>query len=286
MNKVVLKEFERKHLVFDIALYLIYVVTGFVLLNFSEMGLTNPIKYSPYIFYMFAFFCEVAYFANRRKDDYELLLLGFINVVTATFILIYMAYPDSGFILADAVLLYSIANVLNKGYSCNRLIDKKDFNFFPKVSVTILLLFLGVFVVASLYSKIEVGVLILGYYFIIYGLLSLLEPFNEILLKNKKFENYLLDLLSYERDDGKISEVKEEAHKEIKEEKKEEVKEEKATPVVEEKPVKKSTTRKTVKKTTTKKATKAPAKTITKKTTKKPTTKKSTTKKTTKKTSK
>ena len=163
--------------------------------------------------------------------------------------------------MGDAVLLYSIANVLNKGFSCSKLLDKKDFNFFPKVSVTLLLLFLGVFVVASLYNKVDVGIMILGYYFIIFGLLSLLEPFNEVLLKNKKFDTYLLNLLSYERKNSIIEPPKEVVKEEV-EEPKEEVK----------KPVTKKTTKKTVsvKKTTAKKTT-----------TKKTATKKATTKKTT-----
>lgn len=259
MNKVVLKEFQKKYIIVDIVFYIIFVVLGFTLLNFAEMGLTNPIKYGACIFYTLAFFSILAYFVNRRKDDYEFLLFGFINVVTATFILIYTAYPDSGFILSDAVLLYSIANVLNKGYSCNRLLSKKDFNFFPKVSVTVLLLFLGVFVVASLYNKVEVGVLILGYYFIIFGLLSLLEPFNSILFENKTISNYLLNLLHYNETETKVEDVKEEVKEEV--------------PV---KKVAKKTTKKTTKKASTKKTTKkAPVK--------KATTKKKTVKKTTKK---
>ena len=184
MNKVILKEFEKKYVIIDIIFYCLIVALGFVLLNFGEMGLSNPIKYAPYMFYTIAFFSILAYFANRRKDEYELLLFGFINVVVATFILVYTAYPDSGFILADAVLLYSIANVLNKGYSCKKMVQERDINFFTKISITALLLFLGVFVVASLYNKVEVGILILGYYFIIFGLLSLLEPLNSIVLRN------------------------------------------------------------------------------------------------------
>ena len=259
MNKVVLKEFERKHIIFDIIFYCVLVVLGFVLLNCGEMGLTNVIKHAPWMFFSIAFFAIIAYFVNRRKDEYELLLFGFINVVVGTFILVYTAYPDSGFILADAVLLYSIANVLNKGYSCRKMIEERDINFFIKVSVTVLLLFIGVFVVASIYDKVEVGVLILGYYFIIFGLLSLLEPLNSVVLGDKKLQKRIFNFLSYDKEEK---------------ENKEEVKEEK--------PVRKTV----AKTTTTRKATtkKAPAKkTTTKKATRKTTTKKTTTKRTTKK---
>ncbi len=221
MKKEVLKEFDRPILLFDILLYGVYTLIGFVLLNLADLGLNNPFIYSPFIFYTFAFFSVLAYFINRRKNDYEYLLFGFINVLTATFILVYMNYPDSGFILADAVLLYSIANVLNKGFSCNRLLREKNVNFFSKISITILLLFLGVFVVSSLYNKIEVGTLILGYYFVTFGLLSLLEPFIAILMNNQSIKKYILNLLSYDKVEKKEEKVSKKEEKPKKEESKE-----------------------------------------------------------------
>ena len=141
-----------------------------------------------------------------------MLIFGFINIIVATFILIYQTYPNTGFILADAVLIYSLAIVLNKGYHCAVLLKEKDINFFIKVSITILLLFLGVFVVSSLYTKTDAGIMIIGYYFIVFGLLSLIEPFMEILIKNKKIEKKMNLILSYDKkkptSEKKLKEVK------------------------------------------------------------------------------
>ncbi len=198
MNKVVLKEYEGKLLIIDIMLYCMFIVVGFVLLNFPLIDKINPMEYAAPLFYMFAFFSLLAYFLNRKKGDYELLIFGFINVCVASFILIYESYPDCGFILADAVLIYSIANVLNKGYHCGKLLQQRNTNFFIKTAVTVLLLFLGVFVVSSLYTKVEAGSMILGYYFVILGLLSLFEPLMEILMKNQKIEKIMLDFLANE----------------------------------------------------------------------------------------
>ena len=213
MKKIVLKEIDKNLVILDIMLYSVFVVTGFILLNFSDIELINPIRFASPLFFMFGFFSLLVYFMNRQARDYELLIFGFINICVAAFIMLYVTFPNTGFILADAVLVYSVANVINKGYTCKELMAKKDINFFVKLSVTILLLLLGVFVVSSLYNKIEVGSLILGYYFIIFGLLSLLEPLMSILINNVKIERYILNSLSYD--------VKEEVKKEeIKEEKK------------------------------------------------------------------
>ena len=216
MKKEVLKEFDRTILVIDIMLYCVFITVGFVLLHFSEIELINPLKYASPLFYMFGFFSLLAYFLNRRKGDYELLIFGFINVCVGSFVLIYMSFPDTGFILADAVLIYSIANVINKAFNCKRLLIEKDINFFTKAEVAILLLFLGVFVVSSLYTKVEVGSLILGYYFIVFGLLSLLEPLMAVLVKNIKIENKILEFLAYEEDEAEVTpKVKEVKSKKI-----------------------------------------------------------------------
>ncbi len=221
MNKVVLKEFSKEQLWIKVVFYGLFALVGFELLHFSNIGFTNPIKYVPVIYYTFAFLSLVTYFGNRIKGDYELLYFGLINVIVGTFTLVNNLYPNSGFILADAVLLYSIANVLNKGFSCNRLLREKNVNFFSKISITILLLFLGVFVVSSLYNKIEVGTLILGYYLVTFGLLSLLEPFIAILMNNQSIKKYILYLLSYEKVEKKEEKVSKKEEKPKKEESKE-----------------------------------------------------------------
>ena len=248
MKKEVIKEFDKNILIIDIMLYCVFITVGFVLLHFSEIELLNPIKYASPLFYMFGFFSLLAYFLNRRPGDYELLIFGFINVCVGSFVLVYMSFPDTGFILADAVLIYSVANVINKAFNCKRLLKNKDINFFTKAAITVLLLFLGVFVVSSLYTKIEVGSLILGYYFIVFGLLSLLEPLMAILVKNVTIENKILDFLSYNEETENIVD-REVPKKEVKE-----------------KQEKKSQNKKPVKKETKVKLKKETKKRITKKT--------------------
>ena len=215
MNKVIIRESKKKHVSVEIVLYILYACVGFILLNLNEIGMKNPVKFIPTILYIFAFLSLFCYFINRRDDDYELLLLGVINVLVGSFVMYYTNYPNEGFIMADGVLIYALANVLNSGYTCHKLVAKRDLNFFPKVSITTLLLFLGFFVVASLYNKIEIGTLILGYYFVAFGLLSLLEPFSSILINNRKLQKKLFEFLSY---NGK--EEEEETPEEKKEEKK------------------------------------------------------------------
>lgn len=213
MNKVVLKEFDREQIWIKIIFYGLFALVGFELLHFSNIGFTNPIKYVPFIFYTFAFLSLVTYFGNRIKGDYELLYFGLINVVVGTFTLVNNLYPDSGFILADAVLLYSILNVINGGFTCLKMLREKNAQVFMKIAITIMLLFMGVFVISEIYDKVQYGTLILGYYFAAYGLLYLLEIFVNIIIGDKRLQRKILDYVDFGED--KKEEVQEVPEKKI-----------------------------------------------------------------------
>lgn len=203
LNKVVVKEFDRTLVGIDIMLYVVYVTLGFIILNFPQIEALKAIEYAAPLFFMFAFFSLVAYFLNRRPKDYEFLFLGLINVVAGTFILINEFYPDTALILGNAVLVCSIATALNKGYRAKILLEERDLNAYPKIAITVLLMILGILVVGTLHKIIDMGSIILGYYFMIFGLLSMLEPLLLIIIKNPTLESYLVNLIESDYDEPK-----------------------------------------------------------------------------------
>ena len=225
MKKEVVKEFKKEHIWIKIVFYGLFALMGLELLHFPQLGVTNPIRYVPMVFYFLAFLSLLTYFVNRIKEEYELLWFGLINVIVGTFVLTNVFYPNSGFILADAVLLYSILNVINSGYSCFRDLRDKKISFFMKAAVTFMLLFLGVFVVSSLYDKVEFGSLILGYYFTAFGLLYLLEIFTNVVLSNKRTQRKIMSYITYdEEEEVKKPEKKNSPKKVVKDKKKKKIK--------------------------------------------------------------
>ena len=131
MKKVVIKESERAFLGIDIMLYTIYAAIGYILIGFPEVELLSPMEYVPVLFFMFGFFSLVAYFLNRRSDDYEYLFFGLINVTVASYILINTLYGNDPFIMSSAIILYTVAVILNKFYHVNKLCKNKDIKFCP-----------------------------------------------------------------------------------------------------------------------------------------------------------
>lgn len=202
--KKVIKESDRTFLLIDFMLYMLYVVCGYILLRYPEIEVLQPIRYVTPLFYLFGFFSLIAYFMNRRKEDYEFLFLGLINILTGSFILFFSYYTDTGFILGNALLIYSVTLVFNKGWHTIKLSRENNINMFPKFAITILLTLLGILVTTNLYREMTLQTLILGYYFISFGVLSLFEPVMILVLRNKKIRKQLVSLLEEENKKEKI----------------------------------------------------------------------------------
>lgn len=211
MNKIVIKEFDRTLLGVDIMLYTVFAVIGYIILKLPELNSVTSIDYVAPLFYMFGFFSLVAYFINRRPNDYEYLVFGLINVLVGSFVLVNSYYPQTGFILGNAVLIYSIAIVLNKGYHTKKLMEARDIRLYPKMAITILLALLGVLVISNLYTALSDQYLILGYYFMTFGLISLFEPLIMIVMRNPKLETFLVSLLEEEP----VNEIKTKENKKV-----------------------------------------------------------------------
>lgn len=261
-----MEKIERKKLLgVDAFLCLIITIIGYILLKNPQLEVLKPLAYSSAIFYMIAFFALIAYFVDRRKDDYEQLLFALNNIIVGTYLIISSTKPNSGQVLGDAVLFYSIFNFINKGYYATKLSKENNVDTFPKTAICIILLLLGILVINNLYNEITMQTLILGYYFLAFGVLSIVEPLVMYILRFPKIHNYFQNLMEEEQ-----NQLKKESKETKTEIKKVEVK--KPTANVKKEEDQKETPKKTVKKVVKKETT-----------VKKPIAKKTTVKKTTKK---
>ena len=194
MKKVVIKELDRTFLGIDLMLYCIYVVMGYILIGFPEVEILNPMEYSPVLFFMFGFFSLVAYFLNRRVGNYEYLFLGLINVMVATFVLVHAFFGNDALIMALVMSIYSLSIILNKSYYLVHMLKNKDINFYPKTITVILLIFIGLLTVSSIFAKYAAANMILGYYLMAFGLVNLLEVLLTILIRNPRLDNALTSI--------------------------------------------------------------------------------------------
>lgn len=192
----IIKESNKTHLAVDVMLYFVYVLVGYLLIRFPQIEELKPIEYAPVIFYTIGFFSLIAYFINRRKGNYEFLFLGLINIATGTFITFNAYTEDTGKALGYAILIYSLLVVLNKGYHTVKLSKEKNINSFAEAGVTIMLVLLGFLVLQNLFKSQTMQTLILGYYFLVFGIFSLIEIGLILLLRIPKINKYFEDLIN------------------------------------------------------------------------------------------
>ena len=192
MNRIIFKESGKHYLCFDILLYIIIVIIGFIIL-FNECFEKNILLYLYSIFYIIGIASLIIYFLNRTENDYEHLIFTVINVLVGTFALLNFNFRDEYIILSLSILIYTISNTVNKGYYAMILNENKDANVVAKASITFLLAILGLFTSINFYFRNLIENEFLGYFFIAFGLISLLEPFMKILIKNNFINGYLVE---------------------------------------------------------------------------------------------
>ncbi len=191
MKKVLFNETRKYMVIVDIILYNLICIIGITILRTEGLEFLNPLNYCFVIYFVIAFLSLIAYFSNRRKDDYEFLLFALINIYVGSFSLIYSAYKQFWIILGCAMLVYTIANLLNKGIHIKALNDKHSVSVVSKLSILIVLTILTIFTAINLFLNSRVESTILGYYFLAFGLISLIEPYLYIVISNKKLSKYL-----------------------------------------------------------------------------------------------
>ena len=198
MRRRVVKEFDKTIYAIDIMLYAIMGIIGYMLLQFSGMPNLDVEQYIIGIFFIFGFISLLAYFLNRRKGDYEFLFFGAINILVAVFIKLNAVHNDLNYIVSVSLLFYSLAYFLNKIIHVCKLVKEKNLNSIPKISVSLLVVVLTLVTMVTVYTKFDVAIMIYGYYFIGFSLLSLIEVLLILLFNGKTFRKKLIDMLNYD----------------------------------------------------------------------------------------
>lgn len=212
--KKVIKESEKEILGFDIALYTIYMIIGAGLLFYPELEVINPVVFSTFIFFILGFFAIICYFVNRRKNNYEFLYLGLINIVVGAFVFIVGNSAKSNYLLCSSILIYTLLVVVNKSVYAYKLSKNDDLNMFPKIGIAIIIALLGVLITSNLYNEVTMKTLVLGYYFLLFGIVNIFEPIIGLFLRKENVKDKVLKIMyKTEVEEAIVKEEKKEVKK-------------------------------------------------------------------------
>ena len=187
MKKVGYRENVNLNFIISIMMYLIVIVAGYILLKLSEFNSLNILEISYTVLYIISFFSFVSYVLMKESGDNNYLIYSLINILSGSYIVLCFFSKNSNLVLSDAMFIYTFANILNDGYQCMKY-QKNRLELMPKLAISLILFVLGIYTAISIVGKYDVSCMILGYYFLIFGLLKLLENMMLVLLINPKVE--------------------------------------------------------------------------------------------------
>lgn len=187
MNKIFKKN--RKELI-EIAMYLLLLVIGVVIMSFPAFGLIYPIYYISLLYFFFTFISFITYFLIRDGNDYELLFLTLTNVIVSSFFFI-MRDSKPELILGIGIVIFLIGFIITRTNSLVNLKEKDELLFLEKLITTILLFITSVLTIYNLFNGISVQTYMIGYYFIMIGLIFIFDPLFRIVIKGKKIKKLL-----------------------------------------------------------------------------------------------
>ncbi len=208
----------NKKVFITLALYLVITLIGTIVMSFPAFGYLNPVYYASILFYTFAFFNVIAYFFGRddKNKSYELLYFCLINIVAASYLFI-SNYAEAPTTLGTGFLIYTLLVAVNRVYHMGELKKKKDTLWIVRAMATVLILFLGILTIQNFYREItEVQTLMIGYYFITFGVVSILETLVIGFVSTSTFEHVLngeIDMIKEERKVKKSTKPKKKSKK-------------------------------------------------------------------------
>jgi len=189
MNKEKLKNLK------EIILYTLLIFLGIIIMLYPSFGLLNSIHYISSLFLIFAFFIIIVYFIAREKGNYNLLFEALISIITATFMFI-TSDGNPSFILGSGILIFTLLTLVNKGIDIYRY--RVEYIWIIKFIITFLIAFLGFLTINNLYRELSVQTLMIGYYFVTFGIISLIEPVIYLFIPKNKISILLKEFLTEE----------------------------------------------------------------------------------------
>lgn len=182
----------NKAVVAELITYFVMLILGIITILFPLIGIDNILVYSSLIFLILAFFSFGGYFYTKEnKVNYELLIFSLICILLASCLLA-VSSSRSGNILATAFLAFTVLTTINRIYHIIMLKRRDNELYLLRSIALILILFVSVLSIQNFYrSYNDVETVIIGYYFLTYGMISFAEMILFVTLNPFAFKKFV-----------------------------------------------------------------------------------------------
>lgn len=181
-----------KKIFMSLVTYLVVFILGLISMVFPAFGFKNPILYASVVFYIISFFGIFGYFASHEDSkDYELLFFSLGGILAASYLFI-SEFAKVSFAMGTGFLIFIAIITLNKMYYTRKMKKNGSNLWILRAISLILILFLSVLTIQNFYRDLsDVKTVMLGYYFLTFGLLSAIELLTITQISEKTFERIL-----------------------------------------------------------------------------------------------
>lgn len=167
----------------------ILIILGIGLIIYPQIGEANPINLLYIVFGIYGIIKVAEYFICKQKDDREDLYTGIISIVYALTSIKY-ANSTSLVVLSLTFATWTAIMSIIKLVKLDYYHDRKNKMLNINIMTFLLFLIIGMLTSFNLYFEDTVKTLIIGYFFIINGVLNMLEDTTRICLNiNNKEKN-------------------------------------------------------------------------------------------------
>ncbi len=179
-----LKKIKLNYLI-DIVTYFSVLVLGIVMVALSFGKVDNYVLFIMTFFYILSAILLLSYFLYRKDSNYEKLFLSLVSAIM-TGILFYISDFKSLICLGTSLFIFITLVVIVKSIGIFGYHKNKGLKCEVKSIVTLFIALAGIMSGYILTNQFFFQLIIYGYFFIVFGLISLFEPIILILLDYKK----------------------------------------------------------------------------------------------------
>lgn len=174
---------------FIVAIFLIII--GILNEIFPYIGMENIVRFISYIYFLFAVVTFLCYLYSRKDKDYEFIFLAVTSVIIGAFFYL-VDDVNTGVLLGTGVLSFGIQAICIKVYKIVNFYKNRNYLWLSNLTFTILLTLTTALISFNLFTTItEVHTMLFGFYFIVYGILYLLDLILGIYVKTENFKKFM-----------------------------------------------------------------------------------------------
>ena len=174
----------KKKQIVDLIIALILILSGSILLVLPAMKIVNVKLIFMIILSLYGIVNLIQFILTKEAKDYE----GLLTCI-ASFITVIIAYNldinKVPWYLALTLFIWIILMSLIKLKKADYYNDRKKNIWILKIITLILFILTGLLTTVNLYYSKDIQVLILGYFFLIHGILELVDPITIFLIEKK-----------------------------------------------------------------------------------------------------